>query len=188
MNDNSVRFQDLMDRVRGGSQAAAWELVSTYGSYVERVVRRALHRDMRSKFNSSDFVQAVWASFFKDREQINQVVNAGGLIKFLMGIARNKVLHETRRRLDTQKTDVRREESIDLDDVIPDPQLRDREPTPSQWAIARECWDTMVRDQSPQHQRVIELRVSGATYQEIGDALGISERTARRVIDGLVQG
>jgi RNA polymerase sigma factor (sigma-70 family) len=186
MNGADSSFRALMERIREGSQDAAWELVSTYGSYVERVIRRTLSQGLRSKYDTGDFIQAVWASFFRDRECFDSFEDADRLVAFLVGIARNKVLQESRKRFDTIKSDVRREESLYGVGDAEDRGLTDPGASPSQWAIARERWNDIMRGHTPQQQRVIQLRISGATFEEIGGELGMSERTARRVIDRLV--
>jgi RNA polymerase sigma-70 factor (ECF subfamily) len=186
-SQSQTEFRASMQRLCEGSDDAAWNLVSSYGSIIQRVVRRSLHRELRSKFDSVDFVQAVWASFFRNRELFANLDNPGSLIGFLSAVARNKVLQEIRKRTKTAKTDIRRECALDGGEAQ-DSRLRDREPSPSQWAIARERWNSIVVDQSDQHRRVIEMRIAGATYEEIGTALEMSERTARRVIDRLVEG
>jgi len=175
-----------MDSVRGGSQDAAWELVSTYGSFVERFIRRTLSRGLRSKYDTNDFIQAVWASFFRDRKRFDAFDDSDHLIGFLVGIARNKVLQESRKRYDTVKSDVRREVPLSAAGESDACGLKDRGASPSQWAIARERWASIMRDQTPQHRQVVQLRIAGATFEEIGCELGMSERTARRVIDRLV--
>ncbi len=179
-------FRTLMDSIRCGSQDAVWELVSTYGAYVERVISRQLSQGLRSKYDTHDFIQAVWASFFRDRDKFDKFEDANRLIGFLIGIARNKVLQESRRRYDTQKSDIRREESLHAAEDREDYSLRDRGASPSQWAMARERLDNIMNSHTPQHQRVIQLRIAGATFEEIGSQLGISEKTARRVIERLV--
>ena len=62
-----------------------------------------------SKFDSMDFVQSVWLSFFKNRAAIADFQTASQLVAFLATAARNKVCTESRRRLYTQKHDIRRE-------------------------------------------------------------------------------
>ena len=62
---------------------------------------------------------------------------------------------------------------------------RQRQETPSQFAMARERWLRLMRDQSDRNRRIVELRMKGATYLEIGEQLGINERTARLVIEHL---
>ena len=68
LNDHPDNFVALMRRVREGSEAAAWELVDKYGGHLRRAVRRVLNPMLRSKFDSLDFVQLVWDSFFRRRD------------------------------------------------------------------------------------------------------------------------
>ena len=58
--------------------------------------------------------------------------------------------------------------------------------TPSAIAIARERWHSMLHCQSERDKRVVRLRMSGAIYVEIGNQLGLDERTVRQVISDLV--
>jgi RNA polymerase sigma factor (sigma-70 family) len=185
MSVESNGFGQLMQRIASGSDDAAWELVSNYARHVERVIRRTMRGGLRSKLDTVDYAQAVWASFFRDREQFAGFESEERLIGFLMGIARNKVLQEARRGFGVAKRDVRREVSLSGDRGADAHAMPSGDGSPSQWAIARERWETIVRDQSPEHRRVIQLRISGATFNEISDSVGINERTARRIIDNL---
>src|SRR5687768_4189029 len=106
MADEDLEFADLMNRLRAGDQEAAWKLIEEYGPHIRRVVRRELHQKMRSKFDSIDFVQAVWASFFREPGQFREMETPEALLNFLVAIARNKVVDETRRRLYLQKMNV----------------------------------------------------------------------------------
>jgi RNA polymerase sigma-70 factor (ECF subfamily) len=176
-------FAALMSRLRDGSEEAAWELVERYSSSVQRVIRRSLNEHMRSKFDSIDFVQAVWFSLFKERERFNSFQSPAQLTAFLLGMAKNKLAHEHRRRLQTKKHDLRREQPVSSEDDGHSPGSNC--PRPSQIAQARELWNSMITGESEQNQRIVKLRLAGMTYEEIGSQLGINERTARRLIDRL---
>ena len=71
----SSEFRDAIDQICSGSEEAAWNFIETYGPHIQRVVRRRLHQSLRSKFDSVDFVQMVWASFFADPQRIAQIRN-----------------------------------------------------------------------------------------------------------------
>jgi RNA polymerase sigma factor (sigma-70 family) len=182
-HSEQTEFAGLMRRLRDGSEEAAWELVERYGSAVQRVIRRSLNEQLRSKFDSIDFVQAVWFSLFKERERFNSFQNPAQLTAFLMGMAKNKLAHEHRRRLQTKKHDVRREQpgGAEGDDHLTNSNC----PRPSQIAQARELWNSLIAGESEQNQGIVKLRLAGLTFEEIGSKLGIHERTARRVIDRL---
>ena len=54
-------------------------------------MRRVLSPELRSKFDSLDFVQWVWLSFFRVRDKADRFERPEHLVKFLAGMARNKV-------------------------------------------------------------------------------------------------
>jgi RNA polymerase sigma-70 factor (ECF subfamily) len=174
-----------MQQVRAGSQEAAWELIERYGPHIQRAVRRRLHASLRSKFDSIDFVQSVWASFFTSRNQAVQFDTPESLIAFLAALARNKVVDEFRRRVQTEKHDITRERALHEDiDVSPE-SVPGPEATPSQVAVARERWNRLV-DQQPEHYRqIIQLRFEGKTQEEIAREIGVNERTVRKILERL---
>jgi RNA polymerase sigma factor (sigma-70 family) len=180
MSDSATQFRTLIQQVQLGSHEAAQQLASAYGPHVRRYVHRTLTREMRNQYDSLDFVQLVWASFFYQPEDLPQIDSPAQLIGYLVRMAQHKLLDEERR-LHTQKNDVDREQRIDL----PDKHIKSRDPTPSAVAIFREEWETLVSRQPAEVGRVVQLRYEGATYQEIADELQINERTARKTIDRL---
>lgn len=184
MNTGEIGFQDLMEQVAAGSEAAVENLISQYGSQLCRAVRRRLNSKLRPKYNTSDFVQAVWASFFCGRDQWDRFQHSGDFVAFLTKMARNKVLDECRQRLQTQKRDVAREQPMfsEASEEIP---LPGREPAPSQIAIRNEQWQRLLEGLPSQYRQILELRVAGETQEEIARVLGVSDRTVRRVLSKL---
>ena len=179
-------FGDLLERARQGSDEAAWDLVEAYGPYVLRTIRRTLSREIRGKFDSEDFAQAVWASFFGSPEQYDGVTEPQQLVGLLAKMARNKVIDEMRRRFQTQKYAVRREQPLaDLADAPA--QLKSRDPTPSQFAMARERWVRLLQDQSDRDRQIIRLKLMGKTHRSIAQQLGVNEKTVKRVLDRLTE-
>ena len=87
MSEGSSGFQDLMDQIAGGSESAVERLLGLYGDHLCRAVRRRLNRALRPKFGTSDFVQSVWASFFRDRRQLSRFRRSSELIAFLTRVA-----------------------------------------------------------------------------------------------------
>lgn len=186
MSDTPSEFSQLMEQLQRGSQEAAWELIERYGPHVQRYVRRSLNQEMRSKFDSIDFAQVVWASFFREPERIRQFSSPEQLMAFLAAMARNKVVEEFRRRLTSQKRNVGREVRIERTDFAHGRQLRSRDPTPSAVAVARERWSRLMFNQPESVRRILELRFQGATYVEIASELKMSERTVRRILAELI--
>src|SRR5438128_1259056 len=134
----SKTLSELLDKARQDSEMSAREIVERFGPYILRAVRRRLNKKLRSKFDSVDFVQAVWASFFALPSDRLQFAEPKELIDFLMGLARNKVVDAVRQRLETQKYNVNRELPL-FDSTAADArEFHTRGPTASQVAIARE--------------------------------------------------
>jgi RNA polymerase sigma factor (sigma-70 family) len=176
---NEPDFTSLMSQIRNGNQVAAWQLLEMYGNHVLKVVRRRLNHQLRSKFDSQDFAQAVWKSFFQDRERLVGMQSPEQFVKYIQGIASNKVVDETRKR-NTARYSVQREEPAYVEGT-------GVAARPSEIAVARETWERLMADQSADHQRIVELRFQGHTFEEIATELSINERTARRVIAKLLE-
>src|SRR6266850_5492957 len=106
MHVDSQEFPALMQGVRSSSDEAARALVDRYGDHILRIVRHKLHKKLRSKFDSADFVQAVWTSFFAMPLDEMRFQHPEELAAFLMQLARNKVVDAVRQRLQTGRYDV----------------------------------------------------------------------------------
>src|SRR4051795_3013637 len=103
---------ELLARIKEGDEGAARELLTRYEPKVRLVVRRQLPRLLRSRFDSLDFLQSVWGSFFrKIQTGPNDLMEEQNLITFLAWAARNKVIDEYRR-AGTRKQDKRREQPL----------------------------------------------------------------------------
>ena len=176
-------FARLLHRVKEGSEEAMLELVENYGAHVFRAVRRRLNRAIRSKFDSGDFVQAVWASFFENRTRLADFASAKDLITFLARMAKNKVIDENRRHLFLQRRNVNREMPLyesNAGETVVSPA-----PTASELVYADERLHQLTTAQSIRSRQVVELRRCGATYREIAAALGVEQRTVQRVLQRL---
>src|SRR6188768_2709839 len=79
----------FLARIQAGDEEAARELLRRYEAEVRLVVRRQLPRLLRSRFDSLDFLQSVWGSFFrKIQTGPNDLMEEQNLITFLAWAAR----------------------------------------------------------------------------------------------------
>ena len=174
----------FLARISAGDQDAARELLTRYEAEVRLVVRRQLPRLLRSRFDSLDFLQSVWGSFFRRvRGEPTEFEDSRHLVAFLARAAKNKVIDEYRK-AGSKKGNMHREEPLWADGERP----RERPAagdTPSQVAEAQETYGRL-RDLLPddRHQ-LLELKAQGLSSREIGTRLGISERTVQRVLEDL---
>jgi RNA polymerase sigma factor (sigma-70 family) len=181
---NGDDIRGFLRRIHDGDEEAARELLTRYEAEVRLVVRRQLPRLLRSRFDSLDFLQSVWGSFFHRVKTVPTEFDDGRhLVAFLARAAKNKVIDEYRR-AGSQKGDMRREEPLWTEGDRPKDLAAQME-TASQVAVANEAF-TKLRDLVPEERRaLLELKAEGLSSREIGERLGISERTVQRVLEEL---
>ncbi|WP_422927193.1 RNA polymerase sigma factor [Singulisphaera sp. PoT] len=182
--DGDSEIPTFLARIQAGDESAARELLTRYEAEVRLVVRRQLPRLLRSRFDSLDFLQSVWGSFFRRvRTGPAEFEDSRHLVAFLARAAKNKVIDEYRRAA-SRKQDMHREEPLWVDGGRPKDLPADTD-TPSELAQAREVFGRL-RDLVPEGRRtIIELKAEGLSSKDIGERLGISERTVQRVLEDL---
>jgi RNA polymerase sigma-70 factor (ECF subfamily) len=187
MPEQPKSLSELLERARQDSEGSAQEIVERYGPYILRAVRRRLNKKLRSKFDSVDFVQAVWASFFALPADRLQFQRPQQLVDFLMGLARNKVVDAVRQRLETQKYDVNRELPLYDSTAVDAREVKARGPTASQVAIAKEEWQRAQDSAVPREERIVNWIQRGQSLESIAREIGVSVKTIRRVLERIRQ-
>lgn len=180
-----VGVRDLIEQYRNGSTEAGDRLWKLYGVLVRRAVRRRLPHELRPVFDSEDFTQQVWASFFEGLERIPGMERPEQLIGYLQAMAHNKVVEECRRRLDGVRRNEKRTRSLDSSTFGRFPLPNKNSPTPSEVAIERELLTRCLSDLPEEHRRIVELRADGLTYREVGESVGMHENSVRRIMSNL---
>lgn len=183
---NEPDISDLIARAKAGDETAIREFLSRFEPEVRMMVRGRLPRMLRTQFDSMDFVQAVWQSFFADLQSSSrQFENVHHLRGFLAGVARNKVYEEHRRLTRTKKHALAREQSLYVRRGSREVELAliSPEPTPSQAVQASDRLAQLVARCSPLEAQIITLRHQEMTFDEIARRTGVSERSVRRIID-----
>ena len=166
---------EFLRRIQAGDEAAARELLSRFEAEVRLVVRRQLPRLLRSRFDSLDFLQSVWGSFFRRmRTAPTEFEDSRHLVAFLARAAKNKVIDEYRRAA-SRKQDMHREEPLWGDGPRPR-DVPDPTDSPSEVAQAHEVLGRL-RELMPEDRRsILEMKAEGLSSKDIGERLGISER------------
>ena len=177
--ETEAGFDQLLEQVRDGSEDAVQRMVRLYSPHLKRAIRRRLNSQIRSKFDSIDFEQSVWATFFKCRGDLPHFETPRHLINFLAQIAEHKVIDEHRRRLQTQMRNVERETSPGS--AMTD--LSSSEARPSEYVRADDLLRRMLDGAVPErYRRIVELRLGGATHQEIAHVLEVDPKTIQRML------
>ncbi len=180
-----TEFSLLMARVQSGDQQAATEVVQRYGEAILRVVRRRLDQRLRPEYDSIDFLQETWSSFFHTA-QYYTFQTPDDLVAFLANLACHKITDAERHRIHTRG-------SLSGEKPLPQPAEGDREneliahrqPTPSQVAVANEQWENLLRGLPPEYQQMLELLRQGYSHEEIAQNLGIYTKVIQRLLEKL---
>jgi RNA polymerase sigma factor (sigma-70 family) len=180
-------FRQLMARVRAGNEEAARELFDRYSGHISRVVRRRLHRRLRTQYDTLDFLQAVWASFFAAPFEDYKFEQPKDLVGFLARMAYNKVVDATRRRFGTVKHSINGEVRFEEGRGASAEHVPVRQPTPSQLVMAEERWEQLVRGLTPPFRRVLELLRKGYTHKKIAHEVGLHPKMIQRFLRQLAE-
>jgi RNA polymerase sigma factor (sigma-70 family) len=175
---------EFLRRIQAGDEGAARELLSRFEAEVRLVVRRQLPRLLRSRFDSLDFLQSVWGSFFRRmRTAPTEFEDSRHLVAFLARAAKNKVIDEYRRAA-SRKQDMHREEPLWGDGLRPR-DVADPTDSPSEVAQAHEVLGRLRELMPADRRSILEMKAEGLSSKDIGERLGISERTVQRVLEDL---
>jgi RNA polymerase sigma-70 factor (ECF subfamily) len=172
----------LLEQLCRGDRLAAEEVFWTYEPYLRMVVRRALPRRLRAKFDSADVVQSVWAHVLPRLPDAGwRFATRDHLRAFLVTVAR----HRLQDRLRHYHPALEHERPLTEGDLVgthPSPQ-----PHPSEVVQADDLWERMLALCPPAYHELLRLRRQGLLLTEIADRTGLHEGSVRRVLRQLAR-
>ncbi|MGF1577875.1 MAG: RNA polymerase sigma factor [Gemmataceae bacterium] len=178
MHSQNEEITQLIREAFQGSEEAAELLLNRYGTFLHQAIRGTLSPEMRQAFDSLDFAQEVWASFFADERKADKCSTPGELRAYLRAMAKYKVVDAARREK-SQKKDCRRNRPLqDAMQNLPS----GTQPTPSQIVMGRETWEQLLAKQPAAYKKVLYLLRDGKDTNTIADELQVSARSVRRII------
>jgi RNA polymerase sigma-70 factor (ECF subfamily) len=193
MNPRSSDFQsaplsddhpldDLIDRLNDGDVDAAERVFLAYEPYLRIAVSRQLNGGLRSKLDTMDIVQAVWADVLTGfRDAGWRFANRDQLRAFLLTLARNRLID--RRRHFRQAIERERP----LHEANPGELPATNLPRPSEIVQGQELWLKMLDQCPPQHRELLRLKRQGLTLNEIAKRTNLHEGSVRRILYALAK-
>jgi RNA polymerase sigma factor (sigma-70 family) len=172
----------LLERLCSGDETSAERVFLDYEPYLRLVVRRMLSPRLRSKFDSVDVVQSVWADVVVGfREAGWRFETSAHLKAFLVKATRNRFLDRVRQ----QRLPMQRERSLEISDLNRASSSLDTEPGGA--AEADELWQQMLALCPPPHQTLLELKREGCSLTAIAERTGLHPSSVRRIFYDLAR-
>jgi RNA polymerase sigma-70 factor (ECF subfamily) len=171
------QWDQLIERLNSGDVAAAERAFLAYEPYLRMAVRRQLSGALRSKFDSVDIVQSVWADLLgKFRAAGWRFADRAHLYAFLARVARNRLIDRRRR----HRRALQREQPLSA--LGPHEGPRAPQPRPSEVAQGEELWEQMLAACPPAHRDILRDRRQGLPLAEIAARAGLHEGSVRRIL------
>lgn len=170
-------FIKLIRQVEEGSDEAAADLLSRYGSSLRRIARIRLQgSEIRRVLDSQDIYQSVMAIFF-------QRIQSGGfelstpedLVRLISTMIRNRVTDKVRMH-HAQRRDLRRNLSMENESIA----IVDIEDSPSVLVSREELIQRFRSLLTEQEQLLLDERAQGYTWQELAERLSATPDQLRK--------
>jgi RNA polymerase sigma-70 factor (ECF subfamily) len=177
----SDSFAGLMERLRGGDDAAARVVFERYTRQLVALARRRLDERLAAKVDPEDVVQSAYKSFFvRQREGQLDVGNWQSLWGLLTVITLRK-LADRAAHFRAARRDAAREVAPPVGDETSPWEALDREPSPEEATLLAETVEELVRDLDADERPILELSLQGYSASEISQQLSRAERSVRRL-------
>jgi RNA polymerase sigma factor (sigma-70 family) len=175
MSDESL--DQWIGRLNEGDAEAVERVFLAYGPFLRIAVRRRLSPRLRSKADSGDIVQSVFADLVRGvRDGGWHFAGRAQLEALLRKIAWRRLAdrYQKHRRALVRERSLDETSSQSLGDAA---QAR-----PSQEAQGREFLEGVLRACPRAHHEVVQLRMSGHRMREIAARTGMHEGSVRRIL------
>jgi RNA polymerase sigma-70 factor (ECF subfamily) len=170
----------LVNRCRAGDEQAAADLVERFKARLIGLVQGELSRQVAARIDPEDILQSAFGSFFRGlREDRYELERSGELWQLLASITLHKLQHQVQRH-HAAKRSVNRERGPKRNGRgLPSEHLSG-DPSPLHALALKEELEYLMRDLSPVHREMVEMRLAGYSALEIAKLKGTTERMVWR--------
>jgi RNA polymerase sigma factor (sigma-70 family) len=175
-------LDELIERLNEGDMSAAEQAFLAYEPYLRMAVRRRLSGALRSKFDSMDIVQSVWAEVLAGLGEAGwKFADRSHFRAFLVKVARNRLIDRRRH----HHRAIEKEQALAV--MTPEELPKAKQPRPSEIAQGHELWNRMLEQCSPAHREILILKRQGLLLTEISARTGLNEGSIRRILYNLAR-
>src|SRR5436190_16096356 len=159
---NNDNLQPLLAKLSEGDVSAARQVFMACEAPLRKMVRRQLPNRLRSKFDSADVVQSVWAKLIDGfRAQAWRFTNVEQLQAFLLQVTRNRFHDKCRK----HKTALEKEQALGGLHTSEMPLAPHEHATAV--AEAAELWERLLKLCAREHQEMLQFKREGLPTDEL---------------------
>jgi len=175
-------LNSLLDKLVHGDDAAASAVFVKYEPYLRMVVRKNLTPSLRTKFDSMDIVQSVWADLVHGfRDAGWRFADVQHLQAFLVQLTKHRFIDRLRRHRTAMALE-RRHDQSGLENV-----LLANDPRPDDFAQAEDLWKNIMQLCPPEHREILQMKRDGAANADVAAQMGLHEGSVRRILCNVAQ-
>ena len=167
----------VLVRLNAGDARAVEEMFIAFEPYMRMAIHRRIAGSLRSKLDSADIVQSVWADLVDGlRDSRWRFETVDQFRAFLVKMTRNRLIDRLRSH----------RHSLDHEVKLPPEHVEalpaDRIPRVSENFYAAELWEQMVDACPEEHYELLSLRQQGASIAEIAERTHLHAGSVRRIL------
>jgi RNA polymerase sigma-70 factor (ECF subfamily) len=173
----SDSLDELLTQLSSGDMVAAGQLFLAFEPYLRKAVRGHFPPNLRSKFDSADILQSVWADVLRGFRKAGwRFTDADHLRGFLFVATRNRLVDRIRKHQKTVELEAPFSEETESS------YLPTRQASQSEVAYAVDLWERILARCAPEHRRIVDLKSQGHSLSEIAEQTGLHPDSVRRVL------
>lgn len=173
-------LEPLLEKLCQGDMAVAKQFFLACEPHLRKVVRQRLPVRLRSKFDSADIVQSVWADLLEGyRAGGWHFANLQRFQAFLVHVTRNRFNDKFRKHRIEREQRFRNMDSSELP-MAPRAQA-------TAMLEAEELWQQMLELCPPEHQELLRLKRQGVPMEDLVARTGLHPGSIRRVLRNLAR-
>jgi RNA polymerase sigma factor (sigma-70 family) len=171
-----------IDKARVGDRAARQVLFDLYAPAVLRMVRHKMNSEMRSAWDSNDFLQEARLKLAQSDFENMHFANPDAFLGYLIWLT-ERIVQQAKRKL-ARRTEGNVNQVKPLDKLTAEELERviDKSPEVCDVEIVEEQWRYALATLTPSNRLIALWLREGFTHVEIAQKLECSERTVRRVV------
>lgn len=176
-------FHSLIEALRRGDKRAAAEIHRRLSERLTKLARRRIPDPIRAKVDAEDIVQSAFRGFFTHQVKGEYQLQSWQDLEKLLTRMTMRRCNRERLRYITQSRNYHIEARLDDPDASDDSHLIDNADSPQDRVILAETFQRLLDDLAPRDREIVRLAIEGKKANEIAEHVGVSRRTADRIVE-----